>query len=307
MYLSVISPVYNASEIVDELVKRIKEEVIKITEDFEIILVDDGSIDNSWEKVKKNCEIEKRIKGIKLSRNFGQHYAITAGLSKSTGENVVLMDCDLQDDPAYIQELLKLRKVGYDIIFTRRLQRKHGLIKSINSRLYNLLFDFFSERKYDVNAGSLTMFSRQVTHVFLQLKDKDRLYLQMLKWVGFNTTTLAVEHKPRFAGKSTYSFTKLLKMGVQGWTSHSTKLLKFSTVLGFFLASISIFLGISIIIRYLLYDLQPGWPSIIVSILFSTGVILLSIGITGIYVGKIFEQVKDRPIFIIEKEVNINE
>lgn len=306
MYLSVISPVYNASEIVDELVKCIIEEVVKITDDFEIILVDDGSIDDSWEKIKENCDKEKRVKGIKLSRNFGQHYAITAGLSRTTGENVVLMDCDLQDDPVHIKELLKLRTSGYDIVFTKRIKRQHSLIKSMNSWLYNLLFEVFSERKYDVDAGSLTMFSHQIAKIFLQLKDKDRLYLQMLKWLGFNTTTLAVEHKPRFAGKSTYSFSKLLKMGVQGWTSHSTKLLKFSTVLGFFLASVSIFLGISIIIRYLLYDLQPGWPSIIVSILFSTGVILMSIGVAGIYIGKIFEQVKDRPIYIIEKEVNIN-
>jgi polyisoprenyl-phosphate glycosyltransferase len=129
----------------------------------------------------------------------------------------------------------------------------------------------------------------------------------MLKWLGFSNTTIEVEHKPRFAGSSSYNFFKLLKIGLQGWTSHSVKLLKFSTYFGFILAFLSFLAALSVLIRYIFFDFLPGWPSIIISILFSTGLILLSIGIAGIYIGKTFEQTKERPLFIIEEEININE
>lgn len=304
MKLSIVSPVFKAQDIVDELVRRITEEASKITSEYEIVLVEDGGQDGSWAKIEENCIKDKKIKGIKLSRNFGQHYAITAGILKAKGENIILMDCDLQDDPVYFSDLLSEREKGFEIVFTKRIGRKHGFIKSFSSWTYNKLFNIFSEKKYDVNAGSLVLFSYRVGQAFLQLKDKDRLYLQILKWVGFSNTTIEVEHKPRYSGKSSYSFFKLLVMALQGWTSHSAKLLFFSTYLGFTLAIFSFLAGLSVIIRYLFFDFLPGWPSIIISILFSTGLILLSIGIVGIYIGKIFEQSKDRPLFFIEQEIN---
>lgn len=307
MKLSIVSPVYKAESIVDELIKRISDEVAIITDDFEIILVEDGGGDKSWERIQENCKIDKRIKGVKLSRNFGQHYAITAGISKATGDYIILMDCDLQDDPKYISDLLSEAEKGYEIIFTKRIKRKHGIIKSFNSWLFNKLFGLLSKKNYDVNAGSMVLFSKRVGEGFLLLKDKDRLYVQMLKWVGFNSNTINIEHKPRFAGKSSYNFIKLLAMALQGWTSHSARLLRFSVYLGISLSFCSFLAGLSIVVRYFLFNLQPGWPSIIVAILFSTGLILLSIGITGIYIGKIFNQVKDRPIYIIETEINIDE
>lgn len=307
MKLSIVSPVYNADAMLDELVRRIIEEVEKINVDFEIILVEDGGTDNSWEKIRMICKNDGRIKGVKLSRNFGQHYAITAGISKAQGDNIVLMDCDLQDDPIFISALLEQRKQGFDVVFTKRKSREHGLFKSINSWLYNRLFHLFSDKRYHIDIGSMVLFSNQVGRVFLQLKDKDRLYLQMLKWIGFQSTIIEVDHKPRYAGKSTYSFMMNFAMGLQGWTSHSTKLLNYSISFGFILALLSFFAALSVVVRYLFYDFQPGWPSIIISILFSTGIILLSIGIVGIYIGKIFEQVKNRPIYVIEREININE
>ena len=307
MRLSIISPVYQAGNIVDELVRRIISSVSIITDDFEIILVDDGSQDNSWGKIAENCAADSRVSGIKLSRNFGQHYAITAGIARAAGDNIVLMDCDLQDDPSLISVLLVEREKGFDIVFTKRVDRKHGFVKGFNAFFYNKIFDLFSDKKYDIDAGSLIMFSSQVAKVFMQLKDKDRLYLQMLKWVGFNTTTINVVHHPRFEGKSGYSFTKLLKIGLQGLTSHSSKLLRYSAYLGLILALLSFVAVLIILVGYFRNGALPGWPSIIISILGSTGLILLSIGIAGIYIGKIFEQVKDRPLFIIEKEINTHD
>lgn len=304
--ISIVSPVYQAENIVDELVKRITEEVSQLTNDFEIILVEDGSKDNSWKKITDNCTEFNHVKGVKLSRNFGQHYAITAGISKASGDYIVLMDCDLQDDPVFIENLLRECEKGYDIVFTKRQQRKHGIVKSFNSWLYNKLFGIFSDRKYDLDAGTFVLFTKQVAKVFLLLKDKDRLYLQMLKWIGFKTTIIEIEHRQRFEGVTTYNFTKLLQLGIQGWTFHSTKLLRYNIYLGIILSIVSFFGGGYIFIKSFLYNLQPGWPSVIISILFSTGLILMSIGIVGIYIGKIFEQVKDRPLYIIEDELNID-
>ena len=307
MKLSIVSAVYKAERIVDELVLRTTKAVSALTDDYEIILVEDGSHDDSWEKIQQNCNTNPKVRGVKLSRNFGQHYAVTAGIEKATGDYVVLLDCDLQDNPEQIKTLLEHAEKGNDIVFTRRVHRKHSAMKSFNAWVYNKMFNFFSDKKYDVNLGSLVLFTRQVARVFLELKDRDRLYLQMLKWVGFQTTTVEVEHMPRYEGKSSYNFIKLLAIGLQGWTSHSTKLLRYSTYLGLTLALLSLTAAFVVLIRYFLYDFLPGWPSIIISILGSTGLILLSIGITGIYIGKTFEQVKNRPLYIIEKEINIDE
>jgi len=307
MKLSVVSPVYMAENIVAELVKRVSEEVSVITQDFEIILVDDCGPDNSWQEIKKQCAQFSYVKGVKLSRNFGQHYAISAGVAIAKGDNVVLMDCDLQDNPKDIQKLIQKRQEGFDVVFTERTNRKHGFLKSLSTFIYNKLFVLFSESDYQINAGSLVLFSRRVANEFNKLNDKDRLYIQMLKWIGFKSTVIPVEHNPRFDGKSSYNFIKLMKMGIQGWTSHSDKLLKLSVYLGLSLSFVSVIIGLFIIMKYFFYDLQPGWPSIIVTILFSTGLMLLSMGIIGLYIGKIFEQSKNRPLYIIEEEVNIND
>lgn len=305
MELSIISPVYQAEAIVDKLVERILAAIIPLGLQFEVILVDDGSLDKSWERIMQQACLDPRIKGLKLSRNFGQHYAITAGISRSSGKLIVLMDCDLQDSPEDIQKLIEEHERGYEIVFTRRIHRGHTAGRSWSSEFYNLVFGFFSDGQYHINYGSLVLFSRVVADAFLQLKERDRLYIQLLKWLGFTSAVVEVEHHPRLSGKSSYTLWKILSLGLQGWTSHSTKLLRFSTYLGLALAVCSFAFACVVIGRYFIYDLLPGWPSVIVSILFSTGLILMSVGVLGIYIGKIFEQVKERPLFLVEKAVNL--
>jgi dolichol-phosphate mannosyltransferase len=306
MKISVVSPVYRAEEIVDLLVSRIGEEVSKLTDDYEIILVEDGGPDQSWRKIVENCERDKRVKGVKLSRNFGQHYAVTAGISKASGDYVVLMDCDLQDDPAHIAKLLHEAQKGHEVVFTRRIGRRHSAAKKLCSWLYNRLFGVFSDSRYGIDNGTLVLFSRKVAQCFLRLRDKDRLYIPLLKWVGFSNTTVEVEHHVRHSGESSYGFLDLLKMGMYGWVAHSDKLLRLSAYTGFILAGLSILAGLNILARYFFFDFQPGWPSLIVAILFSTGLILMSVGVTGVYIGRIFEQTKDRPLYIIDHEINLN-
>ena len=303
--ISVVSPVYRSEKIVDELVKRLSESLSEITDNYEIVLIEDGGGDNSWKKIEENCLKDKKVKGIKLSRNFGQHYAITAGMSKASGDIIVIMDCDLQDDPDHIKKLLEEYEKGFDVVFTRRVGRKHSFFKMITAKIYNSLFKLFSDKNYDLNVGSMTMISKRVKDEFLKLKDQDRLYIQLLKWVGFRSTYVPVEHRERFEGNSTYSISKLFVTALQGWTSYSDKLLRLSIYTGLIISILSLLGGVSIVLSYFLLKFQPGWPSLIVAILFSTGLILMSIGIAGIYIGKIFEQTKERPLYIIDEKLNL--
>lgn len=304
--ISVVSPVYKAGKIVDELVKRVSEEISEISDSYEIILVEDCGGDNSWEKIEENCHKDKRVKGIKLSRNFGQHYAITAGLKEANGDIIVIMDCDLQDDPAHIRKLFDEFEKGYEVVFTKRISRKHSFFKMITAKIYNSLFRLFSDKNYDLNVGSMTMISARVKNEFVQLKDQDRLYIQLLKWIGFRSIYVPVEHRERYEGNSTYTMSKLFITAISGWTSYSDKLLRISIYSGLAISFVSLLIGLYIVIIYFLKSFQPGWPSLIVAILFSTGLILMSIGVTGIYIGKIFEQTKERPLFIVDKKINLD-
>ena len=305
--ISIISPIFRAEKMVDELVNRIVNEVSKNYGDFEIILVEDGSPDNSWQKILIYCEKYPFVKGIRLSRNFGQHYAITAGIASARGNRIVILDCDLQDNPAYIKDLDKKIEEGYDTVFTIRKSRKHSLFKSITALIYNCVFSLLSDKEYRLNMGSLVMFNSKVQKEFLRLKDQDRLYIQLLKWIGFRQTAIEVEHEERLEGTSTYSIVKLFRIAFQGLTSYSDKLLRISIYSGFTLAIASFIALIVISFLYFANGFQAGWASVICTILLSSGLILVSIGITGIYIGKNFEQSKNRPLFIVDRKVNFNE
>jgi len=308
-YLSVVSPVFLAEGIVDELVKRITEEVSKITQDFEIILVDDGSSDQSWHKIKENCEADKRVKGVKLSRNFGQHYAITAGLEKSQGDYVVVMNCDLQENPKYIHKLLDKAKDGNDIVLTIHKNREHGIIKNIFSRVFYSVFNFLVGNKNlrgVAQYGALSLITRKVAKAFSDFNDYHRHYIFTILWFGFSKTEIMVEHEQRYSGKSSYSFNKLIILAVDGIISQTEKLLRYSIYTGFSFAIIGFIAIIYIVLLYFYQGFQSGWASIIVLIIFCTGLILISLGIVGVYIGKIFEQTKDRPLYLIDKTINLN-
>lgn len=304
MKLSIISPVYEAENIVDTLCKRIIEQIEKITSEFEIILVEDGSRDQSWQSIVRNCKLDKRIKGVKLSRNFGQHYAVTAGVKKAKGDFIILMDCDLQDDPKDIFILYSEFLKGNEVIFTKRENRKQSLFKGLLGKFYHSVFNIFSDRQYDVDAGSLVGFGKKAQKAFNKFPDKDRLYIQILKWVGFQSTYVTLEHKPRFEGKSSYDFHKVIIIAVQGLISHSTKILNLNIWVGLIFFTVSFLSGLYEAHLYFMNNHKLGSTIIILAIFFSTGIILISTGITGLYIGKTFEQSKNRQLYIIQKEIN---
>lgn len=307
IHISIVSPVYCSENIVDELVRQIVAYLEKITIEYEIILIDDCSPDKSWEKIKENCSSNPKVKGIKLSRNFGQHYAITAGIENAKGGYIVIIDCDLQDDPKYIPEMYDKIKEGYDIVYTFKEKRKHTSFKNITATLFNLVFNYLSDNQnvqMHKNVGAYSMISRKVADAFNSYNDYHRHYLMVLRWLGFSSCFIQIEHKERFSGKSSYSLSKLFKHALEGITSQSDKLLRIFVNIGLIISTLSFLSIILIIILYLVQGFKSGWASLIVVILFSTGLILTGIGVLGFYLGKTFEQTKNRPKYLIDEIIN---
>ncbi len=308
MRLSIVSPIFNADGIVAEFVRQVKSSILTVTEDFEIILVEDGSEDRSWGKIEEECKSDSRIKGVKLSRNFGQHYAITAGIHLVTGDFAIVMDCDLQDDPKYIPVLLATAQEGYDIVYTIKDTRKHSVLKNITAYLFNSMFNWLIDNKTwksSSQVGSYSLLSRKVINAFKIVNDYRRHYLMVLRWLGFQSTFVPIVHRERYSGRSSYGFFKLLNHAIDGIVSQSDKLLRLTVVLGFSLSILSFLAGLYIFISSLIRPFLSGWASLSILILFVGGLIITSLGISAIYIGKIFEQTKGRPLFIIDKKINL--
>ena len=304
--LSIMSPVYNAQDCVDELVVQLATVAKQITQDFEIVLVEDGSADNSWKKIQENALKHPYVHGIRLSRNFGQHLAISAGLAASKGRFVALMDCDLQDDPKYLPEMYKLAQTS-DIVLTTKTHRAHGALRNVLSWTFRLFFNSLRKhRDTEVRGdiGTYSLLNRKVVNAFLQVKEHHRHYLMVLKWLGFSTAYLQIEHAKRYAGHSSYNFSKLVAHAIDGITSQSDKLLYLSVKIGFAAFVLSVTSVFYLVLSYFLYGYKEGWASVMVAILTSTSLVLMSLGVVGIYIGKIFDQAKGRPLFIIQDEVN---
>lgn len=304
--ISVVSPVYRAEGTVAELVRRLRIALSELTERFEIILVDDGSPDRSWERLEECCRDDSRILCVKLSRNFGQHAAITAGLAQTSGDWVVVMDCDLQDNPRYIPALYRKALEGFDVVHTVKERREHGPVKNTLAALFARVYNWLSpEHTTDPRVGAYSLISRRVVEEFLGLQDQHRHYLMLLRWLGFPSTHVTIQHEARFAGRSSYSFPALVRHAVNGIISHSDRLLYLSVGVGFFFL-LGALLGILyLVIGYFHTGFQAGWTSTVVLILLSTSMILLSVGTSGIYIGKIFGQVKQRPLYVVDRVVGV--
>jgi dolichol-phosphate mannosyltransferase len=305
-FLSVISPVYRAANIVTELVETIERHVRPITPDYEIILVEDGSPDNSWQKTAAIAAQNPRVKAIKLSRNFGQHYAITVGLDHAAGEWVVVMDCDLQDRPEEIVNMLRLaEKEQVKIVLGQRLVRRDNLIKKYLSRLFYRLLSYFSGADWDPSVANFGLYHRDVVAAVCMMREPIRFFPSMVKWVGFPMMKMPVAHHAREEGKSTYSLKKRLKLAMDITLANSDKPLRIIVKFGMYMSLVAAAVGIYYFIKYLNGSIEVlGFTSLIISFWFVGGVICSLLGIIGLYIGKIFEAAKGRPIYIIEKTIN---
>lgn len=307
-FLSIISPVYNAEQLVDELVRRIQLTVEPLTTNYEIVLVDDCGPDNSWERIAAQVCRDPRIKGIKLSRNFGQHRAITAGLEHCSGEWIVVMDCDLQDQPEEIPKLLAEAYRGNDIVFARRIDRQDTALKRLSSWSFYQMLSYLTETRQDPAIANFGIYHRKVINAILSLRESIRYFPTMVRWVGFRTSSVAVEHAERSVGKSSYSFKGLLYLALDIILAYSDKPLRLTVKLGLTISVITFLMVLIILIRFATGQIVVlGYTSMIISIWFFSGLLLSVLGIIGLYVGKVFEQVKNRPLYLIDLVLHNND
>jgi glycosyltransferase involved in cell wall biosynthesis len=303
--ISIVSPVYKAKKILPKLVERITTNVSSITDDFEIILVDDCCPENSWELIEKECLKNNKIKGLKLSRNFGQHFAITAGLDHSSGQWVIVMDCDLQDLPEEIPNLYRKAQEGFEIVYARRLKRKDAFLKVILSWIFYKLFSYLSGIKYDGTIASFGIYSRKVISNVNKFREPMRAFSPIVRWIGFKSTIIEVTHGNRYSGSSSYDIKRLIKLSLDIILAYSDKPLRLTIKLGFFISFSSLLYSLFIFIIYLQGGIKvSGYTSLIISVWFLSGLIIFILGIIGLYISKIFESVKNRPLYIIEEKIN---
>jgi glycosyltransferase involved in cell wall biosynthesis len=308
VFISVVSPVYRAEKIVPLLVSAIKENLAPITNNYEIVLVEDGSADNSWSEIQKQCNQDKRVKGIKLSRNFGQHYAISAGLDHSKGEWVVVMDCDLQDKPGEIINLYNEAGKGYDIVLARRGKRADSFFKKLFSKIFYQVLSYLTGTDQDPSVANFGIYHRKVIDAVCSMREQIRYFPTMVRWVGFKKTYLEVVHSEREEGKTTYTFRKLLALALDILLANSQKPIRLIVKAGFFISTIAFISGLVVLALYLWGSIDvAGYTSIILSVWFLGGMIMTMLGIIGLYIGKTFQDVKNRPIYIVDKKVNQDE
>lgn len=303
---SVVSPVYKGEKMIEELVSRIQISLSQLTESYEIILVNDASPDDSWRMIELECRKDKRIKGINLSRNFGQHYAITAGLNYAKGEWIVVMDCDLQDRPEELPNLYCKTKDGYDIVLAQRIERKDSFIKKLSSTLFYGVFSYLTDTTQDKTVANFGIYSKAVIESLLSMKDAVRYFPTMIQWVGYRKLYLPVKHSERKEGKSSYSFSILLNLAFNNILAFSDKPLRLIVKLGFSISLLALLIAVYYCLRYWFGNISvSGFTTIAFSLWFIAGILISLLGILGLYIGRIFNQVKGRPTYIVSDRINV--
>lgn len=308
MKLSIVSPVYRCEACLDDLIKRLVIALKSVTSDYEFIFVNDGSPDKSWDKLKELALDNKAIKLINLSRNFGQHAAITAGLAESIGEWVVVMDCDLQDLPEEIPNLYQKAQEGYDIVLAERVVRNDSFYKKMTSKFFYFILSYLTSTKQDTSVANFGIYKRNVIQEVLKMGDYIKFLPLMVKWVGFRSCKLQVKHANRSEGSSSYSLLKLLRLSADVILSFSDKPLKILVKLGFIISFMALVFGIYMLYSFLNGEIiVQGYASLIISLWFLSGLIISMLGLVGLYVGKSFDKVKNRQVYIIKEKVNFGE
>ena len=305
--ISVVVPLYGCTPFIEELCRRLRATLSRIVARYEIILVDDCGPDDAWPVIQAQAASMPEVRGIRLSRNFGQHAAIGAGLSVSRGAWVAVLDGDLQDPPEEIARLYEQvgeqDGLGPDIVFARRRQRPETLSRRFASRTYFRLLSALSDSPIDGREGSLTLFSRKVADAYSAVSDQDRHHVMLLRWLGYKQVTIEYDQDPRKEGRSSYTLAKLIDSAIRGLLFTSTKLLRAIVYIGILSSLLGFLLAGMIILQYFRHDITPGWTSLAVIQLVVGGAIIVSVGTVGMYVGRIFDQVRGRPLFVIDRAI----
>ncbi|MCK4325579.1 glycosyltransferase family 2 protein [bacterium] len=302
---SVIVPVFNEEEVISELYERLSVVMESLDESYEIVFVDDGSRDRSFEILQDIHQKDRRVRVVKFSRNFGHHIAVTAGLDYAKGAVVILMDGDLQDPPEEIPKLWGKFKEGYDIVYAIRKASQVPFLKRLFSKWFYALFGIIGNVEIPKQSGIFRIITRRVVGHIKACRERSRFVLALISWVGFSSIGVETERKERHAGKPKYNLLKSTKLAVNAIISSSNFPLHIAAYTGFLIATISFFIGLYILVKKVFWGMAlPGYASIIVSIFFLGGIQLILMGVVGEYIGKIYTEVRNRPLYIVEQHLN---
>ena len=307
--ISIVIPEYYGESMLTELLKRLHTVLGTLTDSYEIILVNDCSPDNVWESIRRVCAVDKRVIGLNLSRNFGENYAISAGLRYAKGEWIVVMDCDLQNRPEDIPTLYLKAQEGWDVVHARRIHKQYGYWKRLSSRIFHSIYDWMTGHTSDSSIAEFGIYSARIIREYNKLGEVARSFNFLIDYLGFRVTAIDVTHDFRADGKSSsYTFRKLFRLAMDSIIADSTRPLKLAIIIGFTMSLVSGLMAIYNFIAYF-FDLDRvrGYTTTIFSIWFACGLLLFVLGVLGLYIGRIFDQVKSRPIFIVMDELNTGE
>ncbi|MFZ4058509.1 MAG: glycosyltransferase [Ferruginibacter sp.] len=300
--LSIIIPIYNESESIQPLYDELTKFCLS---DTEFILVDDGSTDDSFFKIELLSKNDNRIKCVSLSRNFGHQHALLAGLNYAQGDQIIIMDGDLQHPPALIPDMLKQLASGFDLVLTRRNSTEDiSPAKKAFSALFYRFINCISETKMEANVADFKAFNRKVLNAILQFKEREIFLRGIFSWIGFKFTIIDFDAPARKYGTSKYSFGKMLRLALKGTTSFSFKPLRVALFIGTLISLAAFAFGIFALIAYYNGQTVPGWASLIIAIMFLGGTQLLAIGLLGEYIASLFTESKQRPVYLVDKTIN---
>lgn len=300
--ISIVVPVYGCDDVLRLLHERLCVALETVVPSFELILVDDCGPGRAWQVISELCRQDPRVLGIRLSRNHGQHYAITAGVDYCRGDWLVVMDCDLQDRPEEIPRFWDKAREGYDVVVGRRMERQDSWAKRVGSRLFHRVFSYMTDQESDATQANFGIYSRKVVEQLKRLPEHSRCFPLLVRWLGFRAATIDIRHDKRAAGKTSYTLRRLLSLAVDIIVSYSNKPLKLFIQGGFFMALAAFLYGIALVLRYFMYGRAvQGWTSVMVSLYFLSGLLLLGMGTLGVYIGRIFNQVKGRPLYVVDQ------
>jgi len=307
LLLSVVIPCYNTSNSIEVLYHRL----VAVAEkglSLEFIFIDDNSPQHDFLVIAELCKKDCRVKLIRLSRNFGQQAAISCGLRHAMGEWIIVMDADLQDRPEEIPNFYRKAMEGYDIVFSKVGTRKDSLLKKAFSNLFYSIFAFFTGSRGNHGIRNFGIYNRKVVNAFLSLDEQFRGFALLVRWLGFKSTVIEVQHDRREIGRSSYNFVKGVNLAIDSILTFSDKPLRITTISGFVVSFLSIMAGLFFLLRGLMgYRVVLGWTSLILSIWFLSGFTVFCVGLIGLYVGKVFNETKKRPHYIVDYTININE
>jgi glycosyltransferase involved in cell wall biosynthesis len=304
--IAVIVPIYNGRPMLEELCRRLLASLGSITSNFVILLIDDAAPDDPWPLICELGRSDRRIKGVRLSRNFGQHYALTAGIDVARARWYVIMDCDLQDAPEDIPLLYAKVIEGHDLVAGMRRKEGHSMIKRLSSRLFYGLFRVLSGIQLDWSVGNFRIFSDRVADGLRSMREQMRFLPASFEWMGFNPVYVDLPHHERGRGHSSYTFGKLFKLATHTILAHSQTPLKIVAGFGFVMSLITFAIAFVFFSRALVFGTEViGWSSLFVTMLFIGSVQIALMGILGIYIGKTFEETKGRPLYFVRDTMNL--